>query len=91
MRTEVIEFIGYSKREVWTFDLNVSYKPVLYLENYSFQTKESPRHRLWIRQTHWDRLMKRDNNIPSPPLPKDITQRAINYFVEQIKSVEVET
>ncbi len=72
MRVEIISPHGDLKREVWTFSLDVGYNSAcIYFDGYSFQIKDSTRHKKWISQTHWERLFRRNNNIECPPLPAD--------------------
>lgn len=73
MRIEIIRPDGDLKREVWHFGLNVSYGySCIYFDGYSFETKESNRHKKWIGQTIWSRLDHRGSNIEAAPLPKDV-------------------
>jgi hypothetical protein len=91
MRTDVIQFDGDLKREVWTFDLETSHKIELRLMYYSFGTRLSTRHKKWIDQNHWDRLMQRDNTMTTPPYSSEVVAKAKQYFIEQIKIAEVTT
>ena len=92
MRTEIIRPNGDLKREVWEFSLSVSYSsPYIYFDSYSFQTKESPRHKKWTRQTHWERLHRRDNNIDNPPLPTDVEAEMRQRFQEYIMTLPIQT
>ena len=73
MRVEIIKPDGDLKREEWIFSLSVSHSsPCIYFDHFSFQTKESLRHKNWIKQTHWDRLDRRYNNIEAPEIPDEI-------------------
>lgn len=90
MRTEVIQNIGDLRRERWVFDLSIGIsRDTLYLDHYAFETKESNRHRKWQTQTHWDRLMRRENNVDKPPLPQDIIKRAKEDLIFKIAQLEV--
>lgn len=91
MRTEIIQQHSELKREVWVFWLNVDVsRSNIYLEHYSYQTKEKTRHK-WKKQTHWDRLMPRENNIPEPPLPEDIKNKARSHFTTCIMAIPIVT
>ena len=89
MRTEIIRPDGDLKREVWTFDLQLIYHLCIYFDRYSFQTRETRRHK-WKVQTHWDRLNRRDNTIASPPLPPDVEAEVRPYFAEQVRALPIE-
>ena len=90
MNIEIIRANGDLKREVWDFSLDVSYgSPCIYFDDYSFQTKESTRHRKWLKQTHWTRLMRRDNNIDNPPLPSDVKAEMLSRYQESILTLPI--
>lgn len=87
---EIIQFDGDLTREVWTFSLNVSYAlPCIYFDNYSFQTKETVRHKKWIRQSHWSRLDHRSNNIDRPLVPTDVEAQMRKRFQEYILTLPI--
>ncbi len=86
---EIIRANGDLKREVWGFAINIGYtNSSIYFDDYSFQTKESKRHH-WKRQTHWTRLMRRDNNIDNPPLPPDVVSEMQSYYQEYILTLPI--
>ena len=89
MQVEIIESYGDLKREVWNFTLiaGVGGFPYIYLDSYFFQTKESTRHKKWIVQTHWTRIMSRHNNIDKPPLPEAIEEIMRQRFAGQVKEL----
>lgn len=92
MRKEVIKFNGDLKREVWTFDLSVGFDPpCIYLNDYSFQTRPSTRHKNWLNQTHWQRFDRRSNNIEHPPIPLEVETEARSYFQEAILKLPITT
>ncbi len=86
----VTRFNGALKREVWDFYLNIGYSaPCIYFNSYSFQTKETTRHKKWVAQTHWERLDRRNNNIDNPPLPSDVEGEVRTRFQEYIMSIPI--
>jgi len=90
MQTEIVRNNGDLKREVWVFTLYVSFSsPQIYFDSYSFQTKETNRQRKWVKQTHWERLDKWNNNIDSPPLPSDVENEARSRFQEAILVIPI--
>ena len=73
MRITIIKPNGDLKREVWEFELSVSFSGgCIYLKYYSFDSKETTRHKKWVSQTHWARLFGRDNTMEKPPIPSDV-------------------
>jgi hypothetical protein len=90
VRTDIIQLNDNLKREVWTFDLAIDYKPKIRLLHFAFQTRLSTRHK-WKNQNHWDRLMQRDNTMAVPPVSAQAVYDAKEYFIQQIKDAEVIT
>lgn len=89
-RIEIIRHHGDLKREVWGFDLNIEVSSsCIYFDYYSFQIKESTRHRKWGAQTHWERLMSRNNNIDRPTIPPDVEAEMRSHYQEYIKSIPI--
>lgn len=89
MRIEIIRPDGDLKREVWTFSLNISYSsPCIYFDAYSFQDKETKRHK-WVRQSHWERLDHRSNNIDNPPIPTDVEAEMRSRYQEAILTIPI--
>lgn len=92
MRIEIIRPNGDLKREVWVFSLSISYSsPCIYFDAYSFQTKESKRHRNWVRQTHWVRLERRSNNIDCPSLPQDVEVEVRSRYQDYIMTLPIQS
>jgi len=92
MQTEIFRYNGDLKREVWRFDLSIGYSsPCIYFNSFSFQTKESPRHKKWIRQTHWERLNRRYNNIDNPPIPANVETEVRQRFQEHILTLPIKS
>lgn len=90
MRIEIFRHSGDLKREAWVFSLNTGYhSPCIYFDDYSFQTKESTRHRKWTQQTHWMRLDRRSNNIDNPPLPTDVEAEMRSRYQEYILTLPI--
>ncbi len=90
MRIEIIRPNGDLKREVWVFVLGGSFTShCICFDAYSFQTKESIRHRTWKKQTHWMRLDHRNNNIDNPPLPPDVKAEMRSRFQEYILTLPI--
>lgn len=89
MRTEIVRMSGDLRREVWGFTLFVNTSATIYFESYSFETRESTRHRKWVSQTHWVRLDRRSNNIDMPQIPADVEQEAKRIFVNDIQGVPI--
>jgi len=87
---EIIDYHGDLKREVWRFGLSVGYaSSCIYFDGYSFQEKESTRHRNWIEQTHWGRLDRRSNNIDRPVLPDNIEVEMRKRYQEYILTLPI--
>lgn len=87
---EVIRPDGDLRREVWRFSLSVSYaSPCIYFDGYSFQTKETTRHKNWIKQTHWERLDKRNNNIGEPSIPQDVETEMRTRYQQTILTLPI--
>lgn len=85
-----IQNAGDLKREVWHFSLAVGcFSPCIRLEDYSFQTRLSRRHKKWKRETHWERLDGRSNNIDSPTVPIEVERAMRLYFAEQINLLPI--
>lgn len=91
MNIEVIRPDGDLKRERWTFSLVVDWanNGIIYLNTYNFETRETLRHKKWQKQTNWDRLDKRTNNIDSPPLLEDVITEARRFFAKQIEALPI--
>jgi len=90
MNLEIIRPDGDLKRETWSFALNAGWTgaPCIYISDYSFQTKASTRHK-WVRQTHWDRLNRRENNIGEPPIPSDVEAEMRDYYQKMIRELPI--
>ena len=89
MRTEIIKPNGNLKREVWTFRLDVdTSRSAIYLDYYSFQTKETTRHK-WRQQTHWEKFDRRNNNIDTPTIPDDVETEVRSRYQEYIMTLPV--
>lgn len=88
MRATIIELNGNLEREVWEFDLSTQYEPILKLTHYSFQTKETSRHK-WKTQNWWDNFDNRQSLMKSAPYSTAAVFSAKEYFIEQIKNLEV--
>ncbi len=90
MRFEYTKDDGDLKREVWKFDLDISYSSTaIRFDSYYFQTRPSRRHKLWQKQTHWERLDKRNNKIGAPNIPTEVDNAMRQYFAEQIKLLPI--
>jgi len=71
MRIEIIRGDD-SRRERWIFEPFVDItQDGIYFNSYGIETRKTKR-QVWKRQFHWSRLMRRDNTITVPPLPKDV-------------------
>lgn len=91
MRIEIVSPDGDLKREVWTFTLSTSWaSSCIYFDSYSFQTRESSRHKKWIKQTHWTRFDRRDNNIENPLIPPDVETQMREGFSNKVKELPIE-
>jgi len=92
MNEEIIRPSGNLKREVWHFNLGIdSHPPCIRLAGYSFQTRETTRHRIWKKQTHWDKYDRRSNNIDTPPLPADVDREIHEAYQEFIDTLSITT
>jgi len=83
---------GDLKHEVWWFTLNIGWvgSPCIFFEGYSFETRDSLRHRKWVKQTHWTRLdHSRNNNITEPPLPPDVENEVRTRYQESITNLAI--
>jgi len=90
MNIEVIRLSGDLKREVWRFSFFADYaRSGIYFNYYSFQTKETTRHKNWLQQTHWARLDRRGNNIDKPPFPGDVEKELRQKIADNIKEVPI--
>uniref|UniRef100_A0A6M3K6S6 Uncharacterized protein n=1 Tax=viral metagenome TaxID=1070528 RepID=A0A6M3K6S6_9ZZZZ len=87
---EVIRPSGDLRREVWEFDITIDYsRSYIYLRRYSFQTKETKRHK-WKAETHWERFDRRNNNIAVPPIPLDVDKEIHARYQEYINTLPIE-
>lgn len=78
------------EREVWIFDLAISYhQSFIYLDYYYAQTKESKHHRSWKIQTKWSRLLGRDNTISSPPMPDSVEAEMRSFYQKHIEVIAI--
>ena len=91
MRVEIIRPDGDLKREVWVFSLHIGYvSPRITFDSFSFQTRESTRHRTWIWQNHWERLNPGNSTIKSPPdIPPDVESEMHTRFQIAIKTIPI--
>lgn len=90
MNIEVIRPDGDLKREVWHFSLSIPYgNACIYFDDYSFQTRETARHKKWIKQTHWERLDRRTNNIGEPSIPSNVEQEIRTRFQQAILTLPI--
>lgn len=90
MNVEIVRQNGALKREVWSFSIYISYADsCIRFDAYSFQTRETTRHRKWKKQTHWTRLMSRGNNIDNPPLPSDVKTEVYSRYQEYITTLPI--
>jgi hypothetical protein len=91
MNIQIIRPDGDLKREVWNFSLYISWgsDKKIYFDHYSFQTKESTRHRVWKPQTNWGRLTRQNNTIDEPPLPADVEKEMREKFSEMVKALPI--
>jgi len=92
MRIEIVRPDGDLKREVWEFDLCLSYHPAcIYFESYVLQTKESKRKRIWQGLTWWVRLPYhfKTNNIPIAPLPIDVEAEMRKRYQDYILTLPI--
>ncbi len=90
MKIEIVDYRGDLKREVWIFTLLVGYgRQCIYIDSYSFQTKLSTRHKSWKRQTQWDRLEHRTNNLDSPFLPDEIVASMREKMQEYVATLPI--
>ena len=89
MRAEIVLPDGDLKREVWSFNLSIDYSTTcIYLEYYSFDTKETARHK-WRTQNHWGRFDRRNNNIDGPPLPMQVETEMRRRYQERILTIPI--
>jgi hypothetical protein len=90
-QVEVTRMNGDLKREVWNFTLSIDYgRSRIWFDSYSFQTKETSRKRRWIKQTHWDRLDRRNNNIETPSIPSDVEAEMRAQFQQYILTLPID-
>ena len=89
MKIEVIISSGDLKREVWEFAFDAGVVgAAIRLTAYSFQTKDTPRHK-WRKETHWGRYFSGNNNIEKPRIPGGvITEMRLNLHAD-IKNLPV--
>ena len=90
MRAEIILPNGDLKREVWEFELVLDFsgRNTIYLSRYSFQTKETTRHK-WKVQTNWDRLFRRSSNIETPTIPIAVEEQVRHEFIEIVRKIPI--
>ncbi len=88
---EIIRMNGDLNRERWFFSLVVDYsgRSCIYLDAYSFETKESTRHRKWITQNMWNRLFPRNNTISEPPVSTEVEEEARRTFADRVKVLPI--
>jgi len=91
MNIEIVRPNGDLKREVWSFGIGLDFHPpCIILARYSFQTKETKRHK-WRAETHWERYDRRNNNIPFPPIPLDVDKEIHARYQEYIATLPVQS
>jgi hypothetical protein len=90
MRIEIILPDGDLRREIWEFSISIDSCACIYFDYYSYQTRESTRKRLWHKQTHWDRLDGRNNNISRPVLPPGIEADMRKRYQEYILTLPIQ-
>lgn len=90
MNTEIIRPDGDLKREVWNFSIVIDHsgRNSITLQYYSFQTKETKRHK-WKAQTHWTRYDRRSNNIDIPPIPLDVDKEIHGIYQKFISTLPI--
>ena len=93
MNTEIIRPDGDLKREVWRFNITIDYsgRDSITLQYYSFQTKETTRHRKWVAQTYWNRYDRRQNNIDIPPIPLDVDKEIHEIYQAFVGTLPITT
>jgi len=90
MQKEIIKSDGDLQREVWYFDLAMySGTLQLFLSDYRLQIRRTNRCRNWDTQIHWSRLLPRDNDIKTPPLPKDVEREIRAYYEVQVTEMPI--
>ncbi len=90
MNTEIIRPDGDLKREVWHLSLSTGYSsPCIYLNDYSFQTRKTTRHKNWQTQTRWERLDRRTNSIGEPPIPPDVEKEIRSRYQQAILTLPI--
>ncbi|KKL91937.1 hypothetical protein LCGC14_1889710 [marine sediment metagenome] len=90
MRIEIVREIGDLRREIWSFCLIVDFsgRGKIYFDSWAFQSKESKRHK-WKTQSHWTRLMRRDNTVDNPPLPGDVVVELREMLSDKVNTLEI--
>ncbi len=89
MRIEIIRPDGDLKREVWTYELAVSYFPAyIYFDHYSFQTRPTKRHN-WRTENFWSRLDHRNNTIQDPPHSDDVEAEMRKRYQDYIMTLPI--
>ncbi len=92
MNIAILRTHGELKRELWEFGIGLDFHPpCIYLARYTFQIRESTRHRKWIMETHWERFDKRNNNIPIPPIPLDVDKEVHAKYQEYINTLPIQS
>ena len=91
MYLEVVRAKDELNQEVWTFDLSIGFGSdrQIYLETYTDRTKSSRRHKNWVTNERWARLMQRDSTIKDPPLPADVETEAREGFAIMVKALPI--
>ena len=91
MNLVIVRPNGDLKREEWSFSLNIEWtgRACIYLQDYSFQTRLTTRHKKWVKQTFWNRIMKRENNIDTPPIPSDVEEEMRTHYQKLIMELPI--
>jgi hypothetical protein len=88
MQKDIIRIDGDLKREIWYFDLTqFSGELTLLLSYYRKQTRRTNRCRNWDTQINWSRILTRDNDIETPPLPEDVEREIRAYYEIAMKEL----
>ena len=90
MKVEIFRMNGDLKREVWVFELYVSFSanPCIYFDEYSFQARTTKRCK-WIKQARWSRLNTRNSNIGRPTILIDIKKEVIERYKLVIETLPI--
>ena len=82
---------GDLKREEWSFYVTIEsgINLVISLNSYTYQTRETKRHRVWRNEKIWERLDHRYNTIEKPAVPAQVDTDVRNQLKKMVDMAQI--